>query len=77
MPEMDGFELIAEMERHDEWKSIPIVVITARDLSSEDRARLNGHVTKVLQKGLYSRDELLQQVSTLVASRITRRTSIA
>ena len=67
MPEMDGFEFIAEMHRHEEWKSIPVIVITARDLSAEDKIRLNGNVSRVLQKGLFSRDELLQQVSGLIA----------
>jgi signal transduction histidine kinase/DNA-binding response OmpR family regulator len=77
MPEMDGFEFIVEMNRHEEWKSSPVIVITARDLTVADRLRLNGHVTRVLQKGLYSRDELLEQVSSLVASRVTRRTPLA
>ena len=75
MPEMDGFEFIVEMQRHEEWKSIPVIVITARDLNAEDRARLNGHVTRVLQKGLYTRDELLDQISGLVASRAASRVS--
>lgn len=72
MPEMDGFEFIEEMNRHAEWKSIPVIVITARDLTKEDRARLNGHVSRVLQKGLYSRDELLHEVGDLVTSRIRK-----
>ena len=70
MPEMDGFEFLAEMHRHAEWSSIPVVVVTARGLSADDKARLNGHVSRILQKGQYSRDELLQQVSALVASRV-------
>jgi len=73
MPEMDGFEFIVEMQRHEEWKSIPVIVITARDLNAEDRARLNGHVSRVLQKGLYTRDELLGQISGLLASRAGSR----
>jgi CheY-like chemotaxis protein len=73
MPGMDGFEFVTELQRHPEWKSIPVIVITARDLSMEDRARLNGHVSSILQKGLYSRDDLLEQVSTLVASRFRKR----
>jgi CheY-like chemotaxis protein len=76
MPEMDGFEFIAEMHRHEEWKSIPVIVITARDLNKEDKDRLNGHVSRVLQKGLYTRDELLQQISGLVASRIHKRETV-
>jgi CheY-like chemotaxis protein len=72
MPEMDGFEFLTELHQHPEWKSIPVVVITARDLSPEDRMRLNGHVTKVLQKGMYNKNELLEHVSQLVASRIRK-----
>ena len=50
MPEMDGFEFAAEVRRHPEWRSIPIVVVTAQDLSAEERRRLNGYVETILQK---------------------------
>jgi GAF domain-containing protein/CheY-like chemotaxis protein len=73
MPEMDGFEFVAELRRHDGWRAIPIVVITARDLSRDDRERLNGHVEKILQKGTYDRDHLLAEVRELVASSVARR----
>jgi CheY-like chemotaxis protein len=56
MPEMDGFEFVAEFRRHEAWRAIPIVVITARDLSRDDRERLNGYVQKILQKGAHGRD---------------------
>jgi CheY-like chemotaxis protein len=73
MPEMDGFEFVTELRRHEGWRAIPVVVITARDLSREDRERLNGHVEKVLQKGTYDRDQLLAEVSELVAASVARR----
>jgi GAF domain-containing protein/CheY-like chemotaxis protein len=73
MPEMDGFEFVAELRRHEGWRAIPVVVITARDLSREDRERLNGHVEKVLQKGTYDRDQLLAEVRDLVATSVARR----
>lgn len=73
MPEMDGFEFLSEMHLHQDWRSIPVIVITAKDLTEEDRARLNGHVSRVLQKGLYSRDELLEEVSRLVAARVHKQ----
>jgi GAF domain-containing protein/CheY-like chemotaxis protein len=73
MPEMDGFEFVAELRRHEGWRAIPVVVITARDLSREDRERLNGHVEKILQKGRYDRDRLLAEVRELVASSVARR----
>ena len=73
MPEMDGFEFVDEMRKHPEWKSIPVVVVTAKDLTFEDRARLNGQVELILQKGSYSREELLRETSALVASRVKNR----
>ena len=62
MPEMDGFEFAEQVRKHDEWRSIPIVVLTAHDLSSEERRRLNGYVEKILQKAGDSREALLHQV---------------
>jgi CheY-like chemotaxis protein len=73
MPEMDGFEFVAEFRRHEAWRAIPIVVITARDLSREDHERLNGSVQKILQKGTHGRDQLLAEVRELVASSVARR----
>ena len=48
--EMDDFEFAAQVRKRDEWRSIPIVVLTAHDLSSEERLRLNGFVEKILPK---------------------------
>jgi CheY-like chemotaxis protein len=44
MPVMDGFEFADQVRRRPEWRSIPIVVVTAHDLSNEERRRLNGYV---------------------------------
>src|SRR5947209_12518515 len=51
MPGMDGFEFIAELHRREGGRSVPLVAITAKDLSGEERRRLNGCVKKGLQKG--------------------------
>ena len=72
MPEMDGFEFLDEMHSHKAWRSIPVIVVTAKDLTEEDRLRLNSHVSRILQKGQYSREELLEQVSGLVAARVSK-----
>jgi signal transduction histidine kinase/CheY-like chemotaxis protein len=73
MPEMDGFEFVAEFRRHEAWRAIPIVVITAKDLSSDDRERLNGYVQKILQKGAHGREQLLAEVRELVMTSVARR----
>ena len=67
MPEMDGFQFVEEFRRRSAWQTVPIVVVTAKDLTSEERARLNGSVERVLQKGRYHRDELLREVRDRVA----------
>ncbi|HEX8153178.1 MAG TPA: response regulator [Thermoanaerobaculia bacterium] len=67
MPEMDGFAFAAEVGRHAEWRSIPIIVVTAQDLTADDRRRLNGHVETILRKHGESRESLLEQVRDLLA----------
>jgi len=62
MPEMDGFTFIEALRQNEAWRAIPVVVVTSKDLTAEDRARLNNQVRHVLQKGSYSRDELLQRM---------------
>ncbi|MBW4520493.1 MAG: response regulator [Scytolyngbya sp. HA4215-MV1] len=66
MPEMDGFQFIQALRRQPEWRQIPVIVITAMDLSPADHLRLNGYVEQILQKGAYSRDDLLREVRDLV-----------
>jgi CheY-like chemotaxis protein len=73
MPEMDGFEFVTEFRRREAWRAIPIVVITAKDLSHDDRERLNGYVQKILQKGTHGREPLLAEVRDLVATSVARR----
>jgi signal transduction histidine kinase/DNA-binding response OmpR family regulator len=69
MPEMDGFQFVTELEKHDEWRAIPILVVTAKDLTENDRKRLNGHVERILQKGAYRREDLLKSVRELIFAR--------
>jgi CheY-like chemotaxis protein len=72
MPEMDGFEFLGELRQHAEWRKIPVIVITAKELSEEERLFLNGSlmltscVKRVLPKGTFSLDHLLQEVRELV-----------
>jgi len=72
MPTMDGFEFLEELRKHTAWLSIPVLVITAKDLTAEERRRLDGRVNKILQKGAYSREKLLAEVHDLVADYISQ-----
>jgi signal transduction histidine kinase/DNA-binding response OmpR family regulator len=73
MPKMNGFEFVAELHKHDEWQSIPIIVITARDVTVQDRVRLDGYVEKVLLKRALSEDALLAEIRDLISACVQRK----
>jgi hypothetical protein len=72
MPEMDGFELVEALRHHEAWRAIPVLVLTAKDLTPEDRDRLNGYVERILQKGASTREALLREVGDLVVASTAR-----
>jgi CheY-like chemotaxis protein len=70
MPIMNGFDFLRELRNNREWALIPVVILTAKDLTNEDRQQLRGNVESVLQKGDYSRDQLLNEVRQLVKATV-------
>jgi signal transduction histidine kinase/CheY-like chemotaxis protein len=72
MPKMDGFEFLDELRGRPDWQGIPVVIITAKDLTDEDRNRLNGGVERIIQKS--DRDEMLRQLSRELAKCVKRQT---
>jgi len=66
MPEMDGFELVAALQANAAWRAIPVVVVTALDLTAEDRQRLNGGVEHILSKHAFPPAELMARVGALL-----------
>jgi CheY-like chemotaxis protein len=73
MPEMDGFEFISELRKREAWRSIPIIVITAKDLTADDRLQLSGYVNRILHKGAYSREMLLAEVQQLFQASLQQK----
>ena len=66
MPEMDGFEFMQELRQRPESRAIPVIVLTSKDITDEDRRRLNGHVEKIIQKGAIGWEELLSEIRQLL-----------
>jgi signal transduction histidine kinase/CheY-like chemotaxis protein len=66
MPEMDGFELVAALQANAAWREIPVVVVTALDLTAEDRRRLSGGVEQILSKHAFPLAELMARVRALL-----------
>lgn len=70
MPEVDGFEFLSLLRLTDQGKAIPVVILTAMDLTAEDRKRLTGAVEHIIGKGAYTRDELIKEIRGLVSSSV-------
>jgi PAS domain S-box-containing protein len=73
MPVMDGFDFLLEMRTNPEWRDLPVFVLTAKDLTEEDRRTLSGKVEQILEKGAYSHQQLVALVHNVVANADTMR----
>jgi CheY-like chemotaxis protein len=69
MPEMDGFQVVATLQKEPEWRDIPVVVITALDLDAKDRERLNSGVQSVLVKETFRPADLVERIRRLADAR--------
>jgi adenylate cyclase len=66
MPEMDGFAVVAALQKEASWQDIPVIVITARDLDDKDRERLNSGVRSVLVKENFRPTDLVERIRRVV-----------
>jgi adenylate cyclase len=66
MPEMDGFEFIEALRAEPAWRSIPLVVVTAKDLSEHDRLRLSGRDENISHASASAPEEILQRLRTAI-----------
>jgi signal transduction histidine kinase/CheY-like chemotaxis protein len=76
MPEMDGFQVVATLQKEPEWRDIPVVVITALDLDAKDRERLNSGVQSVLVKETLRPTDLVERIRRLADTRIVPNTGL-
>jgi CheY-like chemotaxis protein len=65
---MDGFEFVLEMRKVEAWRAIPIVVVTAKDVTEADRRRLNGDVVGLIQRRGVDQESLLAQIREQVVA---------
>lgn len=65
MPEVSGFDVVDKLKTSPETNTIPIIVITAMDLTPEDKEKLNHCVSLVMKKGTYSKERFLSDIATL------------
>jgi CheY-like chemotaxis protein len=69
MPGVDGFAVVHRLRSDPDTADVPIVVLTAKEMTSDDRARLTGQIDYLAQKGAFAREELVELVGHLCALR--------
>jgi signal transduction histidine kinase/CheY-like chemotaxis protein/HAMP domain-containing protein len=69
MPEMDGFQVVAALQKEPRWRDIPVIVITSLDLDAKDRERLNSGVQSVLVKETFRPADLVERIRRLVPAK--------
>jgi threonine synthase len=66
MPEMDGFSVLDALRKDPATARIPVIVVTAKELTVQEKERLEGQIQSLMQKGDFMSDELLEEVRSLV-----------
>ncbi len=66
MPEMDGFAVLDALKANPDTAHIPVIVSTAKELTPEERTRLQGQIQTLLQKGDFMSDEFIEEVKALI-----------
>ncbi len=66
MPELDGFAVLDALKAKQETANIPVIVVTAKELTTEEKNRLKGQIQALLQKGDFLSDEFLAEVRGLL-----------
>jgi CheY-like chemotaxis protein len=69
MPAMDGFEMVHQLSSREEWRDIPIILVTAKDVSPAERRALGTSVRRVMRKGDLNREEILAEIDRAVNAR--------
>ncbi|HKS23846.1 MAG TPA: response regulator [Thermoanaerobaculia bacterium] len=65
MPGMSGFEVAGALKESPETANIPIVVLTSKEISADDRRELQSKVTSFVQKGKSAREQLVTEIRRL------------
>jgi signal transduction histidine kinase/DNA-binding response OmpR family regulator len=68
MPGLDGFAVVERLRADPATADVPVLVLTAKDMTADDRRRLNGQISHLGQKGAYGRAELVALVDAIARS---------
>jgi len=66
MPEVDGFGVLDALKANPQTAQIPVVVVTAKELTPAEKQRLKGQIHALMQKGEFMNDELMDEVRAML-----------
>jgi len=66
MPELDGFGVLEALKADEQLEDIPVIVVTAQELTSAERRRLDGHIHRLLQKGTFLSTDILEDIGDIL-----------
>jgi DNA-binding response OmpR family regulator len=69
MPEISGFEVVTALNEQEDTARIPVIIVTSKEITSEDRVRLNGYVTTIMNKTELDPDCFTDEVRRAMAGR--------
>ena len=73
MPEFNGFDVVDALQKNPSMAAIPVLVLTAKIITPEDRRRLNGHILKIMEKAGFRRDQFLGEVHRALSTAHSRQ----
>jgi threonine synthase len=65
MPGLDGFGVLEELKADEDLSKVPVIVITAKELTSAERKRLSGEIEALMEKGAFTDEDLLDEILKL------------
>jgi CheY-like chemotaxis protein len=69
MPDVNGFDVVEALKLHPDTARIPLVVVTAKQITSEERTALNGFVTSIMEKATFDPDRFRAEVRRAMSGR--------
>ena len=68
MPGMDGFGVVRELQQNEQWRKIPVVILSGKELSDTEWKQLNVHISDFIKKGSISNVELRQTIQKVLGN---------
>jgi CheY-like chemotaxis protein len=67
MPEMDGFTVLDHLRQQPETRNVPVIVVTAKDLTPAEKKRLEGQISRLMTKGTFLDEDLLAEIGRVLS----------